>query len=534
MAEAPDKSLEGLFKDYQTRRNLELRRGFSRAMAGRSGDPNIMKIVAERTRDLSPADRAEMKTETLKSLKELESLRTRGFTEGGAKNIALLDNVQGLERALITAKGGLQTEKLKSLAADKARLEKQLVGSTYISEEDYEAYVGGGSASAAKFSTLVDDVVEAWGANADTDGALLDPLYDALMDPAVGATRTNAFLRAIEDRSGLSREHLQATLREIKTKPEKVQEINRAITDGLKVGEIHEREAVDAKEDIVRLQAEINATWVRVSPEAAALSKQVYGAYNKILRGEGDPAELKRLESILGIGPGKYAEPRDMTAEEQRIHDELMDTLDYLEKGTPESRELREAIFKDPRFIAWMDAQGYSNPEQAFKVWLKEAKTSARRSGARTRRQHLVNVAAGATAGGPLKFAAGTAISSREERAEALKRSWGEGSIFKDAPTRSVWEVRRAEALREGMREPAPVSRTEILDPVETERTKRRKARTAKLEERAGVRREEKRKAEVAAEDAERAAARKAAEEAASDSLTAGEGRTKPRSKRRF
>ena len=422
---AEPQTLEEMTADYQRKRRDEIFQGAQRVMGGLSNDPDIMKYVVEKQAGLGAKDRAELRTAVTEQMADFQAglrLDPALITEA-MKQAASLEkqgsinntDMDAIKYASQIAQGleGFNDQQLKLMKAKSVDWDEALgraAGSTpnKVFVKAYQATLGAIEGGTVPWPKILQEQIDGSG------GALQD--RDLL-----------ALLGAIREKKGWTNE-------EMKSEAEK-----HAMTGGQDVWTVYTRE-------LGKLSA-ANVEFKDLEREKAKLIAKgnKFGGMNISANGKkfiqaflgGDPQAFAEMMATLGGGAG-----REMSDAETETYEEMKATLDFLESNDPDSRYYRDMIMKDQRFIDWMDAQKYDNPQEAFKIWIKNARTQARRTKRDTKRQEQINAAVGATPGA-VKGAIGRLRTPAATLQEAATRT-AEG--YQPRPGKELWlqERRRA------------------------------------------------------------------------------------------
>lgn len=447
---ADPQTLDELTAQYQRARQKEIKQGFQRAMAGLTRDPNIMAAVREQQRDLSTADRAALRTEVTEQMAELQ--KGRAFDSDLIKE--LLKSATTLsERGIISAtemgKLRFAAEAGKELAAISER-KQALRASAGV---DWSPYVEGTAANSGTFNKILDEaVMQAQAEPPGVTGSWAETIGGAVTR---GLERRHIpmLIGALQERMGWSafqaEEEAKKASGGIGLYQVYSDELNRLDTINAEMMALEEQEQV-----LLKKSEELGRG--KMSKDAANLVSALLG---------GDAEAFSQIVETLG---GQAV--RAFTPEEEETYKELKSTLEYLESGSPDSGMLRDKMMKDPRFLSWAENQGYDNPEEAFRIWIKNAKIQLRRTKRDTKRQEQINAAVGA-APGVVKGAIGrlrTPAEDLQEAALATKKG------YQPKPGKSTWmeDRRRKRYLQpledEAGRDPATKGFEDTPEPAPT------------------------------------------------------------------
>ena len=421
---AETEGLEDQFEKYRRTRRDEVFRGFGDAAAGLTGDAAIMSQRRASQAKTSGADKAALRNDIYEQLASLESGRT--LDQDMVKT--MLEQATDLRQTGMITREALAAVKYSAEIGDainqaNERKQAALAGVSADPRPFLRSEVAGSKA----FNKTLTETIAAHKNGSGWTGKI----KAALDGGTLPAGHLPAFILALEGK-------MQWTAEERRTAMEEdgghggtsiLAALNR---EALNVDKVqNDVRAIDT--EIKKLTAKGNAYTAGLDGQSAEFSSAVLG---------GDEAQFAKLVEMYGGGVKRKKSP-----EESQIEAGLLETLELLESGDPTSRDIKDMIFEDERFKSWMNGQRYTDPEEAFKIWLKEAKVKVRRSAQDTKRMSRINASIGATPGA-VKGAIGQVMSTPSQRQEAVDRQ-GEGYQARPGTAGdSYLEVRRQERYK--------------------------------------------------------------------------------------
>ena len=426
-------SLDDLIRLQRKLQAKELRASLARMFAGGSKNPQIIKSVMDRqAKPRSPAEVAEYRNVVTEQMAALQA----SLAPEQEGQLDYLEKMIDLEKALVQGKSPTAVARINGLNQQLLALEKakRAEAGEVLPGDDPTDWMNdpkGSGPAAIDFREAADAVGDLY-PNTGWQQELASQLE------ARPAGQKRAFLRAVAGLKGLQEEQLMDELA-----------VDNAGGLESPLGKV-KRALENAESTLTERRAHIEELETDVSEKQAELKGQGVGltgagkAYLDLVEaymaGEEDPQALHRIGVMLGKEQGA---PRKMSAGEEETYEQMKETLEFLASGEPDAQALKEAILIDPRFTKWADAQGYTNKEEAFKIWLKNADVAAKRGAKLTQRQERINAAAGVGQGGAIKRARGMWASTPSERQDA--RDAADAGLKQEPWSRSRGEKRASD-----------------------------------------------------------------------------------------